>query len=125
MNRFELHMDKSGLDENRQPVFFIVKEMFKTVETFHHSFWWGGNKCSIARSVAANPILRATKFTWCFVRSALAAQKDRVNLSNQAQRKWKASINATETMLHRGHIVGNLFNIVDGHARLCFVFKEK
>jgi hypothetical protein len=33
MNRFELHVDQSGLDENRQLVFFIVKEMFKAVET--------------------------------------------------------------------------------------------
>src|SRR5580692_12349004 len=108
-------MDQSGLDENRQLVFFIVKEMFKTVETFHHSFWGRRHECSIAGSAAANPVLCAAKFTRCFVRSASAAQQDCVNLSNQAQRKGKASFNATETMLHRSHIVGDLFNVIDGH----------
>jgi len=38
-------------------VFFIVKEMFETVETFHHSFWGRRHECSIAGSAAANPIL--------------------------------------------------------------------
>ena len=41
MNRFELHVYESSLDQNRQLMFFIVKEMFKAVETFHHSFGGG------------------------------------------------------------------------------------
>jgi hypothetical protein len=50
-------VDKSDLDENGRLVFFIVKEMFKTIETFHHSFWGSRHECGIAGSGAANPIL--------------------------------------------------------------------
>src|SRR5438445_5390899 len=57
VNRFELYVDQSGLDENRQLVFFIVKEMFKAVETFHHSFWGRRHECSISRTATANPVL--------------------------------------------------------------------
>jgi hypothetical protein len=48
-----------------------------------------------------------------------------VNLSNEAQRKGKASLDATETMLHRSHIVGDLFNIINGHTGHRFILKEK
>ena len=37
----------------------------------------------------------------------------------------KASIDATKAMLHRSHIVGDLFNIIDGHTGHRFIFKEK
>src|SRR5580700_6162555 len=52
VNRFELHMYKSSRNENGKLVFFVVKEVFKAVEAFHHSFWWRRHECSIARSAA-------------------------------------------------------------------------
>ena len=57
MNCFELHMYKSSRNENRKFVFFVVKEVFEAVETFHHSFWWGRHECSITGSAATNLIL--------------------------------------------------------------------
>ena len=33
MDRFELHVNESGLDENGQLVFFIVKKMLKALQT--------------------------------------------------------------------------------------------
>lgn len=57
VNRFELHVDQAGLDENGQPILFVMKEMFKAVEAFHHSFWRRGNKWGVSRTAAANPVL--------------------------------------------------------------------
>lgn len=57
MNRFELHVDQSGLDENRQFVFFVMNKMLEEIQTLHHSLWGRRHECSIAVSAAANPIL--------------------------------------------------------------------
>jgi hypothetical protein len=57
VNRFELHMYKSSRNEDGKFVFFVVKELFKVVETFHHLVWGRRHECSIARSAATNPIL--------------------------------------------------------------------
>jgi len=50
-------MYESSLNENGKIVFFVVKEMFKAVETFHHSFWGRRHECSISRAATTNPIL--------------------------------------------------------------------
>jgi hypothetical protein len=57
MDRFELHVNESGLDENGQLVFFVVKKMLEAVQALHQAFWRWGNKCTISRTVTANPIL--------------------------------------------------------------------
>src|ERR1019366_3667877 len=66
MDRLELYMYQSSLNQNGQIVFFVVKEMFKAVEAFHHSLWGRRNKRSVSRTATTNPILRTAKFTRCF-----------------------------------------------------------
>ena len=91
MNRLELHVDQSGFDKNGQLVLFVVKEMFKAVETFHHLSGEVAQLQHFPRTAVANPALRPPKFARCFIRPPSAAQQDCVNLSNQSQRKGKTS----------------------------------
>ncbi|MDQ1411373.1 MAG: hypothetical protein QOJ41_3108, partial [Acidobacteriaceae bacterium] len=98
MDRFELHVDESRLDKNREFVFFVVKEMLEEDQTLHHAFRWRGNKCSVSRTATANPILRAAKFAGCFVRSASPSQQNSVNLANEPQRKRKTPFDETKTV---------------------------
>src|SRR5205807_6026135 len=57
VDRFDLDVNESGLDEHGQLVFFVVKKMLEAVQTLHHAFRWRRNKRSVSRSATANPIL--------------------------------------------------------------------
>ena len=101
-------MDESGLDENGQLVFFVVKKMLEAVQTLHHALRWRRNERSVSRSGVANPVLGVAKFAGCFVRAASPTQQHSVNLPDEPQRKWKTVLDATKTMLHRRDIIRDL-----------------
>src|SRR5216684_5068884 len=73
VDRFELDVNESGLDEHGQLVFFVMKKMLEAVQTLHHELRWRRNKRSVSGTATANPILRAAKFAGCLVRPASAA----------------------------------------------------
>src|SRR5579859_1942714 len=50
VDRFELHVNESGLDEHGQLVFFVVKKMLEAVQTLHHALRWRRNKRSVSGS---------------------------------------------------------------------------
>src|ERR1700747_1062504 len=105
MNRLELHVNQSGLDQDGQLVFLLVEKTFKTVETLHQSFWRRRNKRSIAGTSPSDPVLRPPEFAGGSVGPTSATQQDAVNFADESERERKAARDPTKPMLHRGDVV--------------------
>src|ERR1700722_6742971 len=86
MNGLKLHVNQSGLDQNRQLVFFVVEKTLKAVEARHQPLGRRRNKRCIAGTRSADPVWRAPEFAGSSVGPTFAAQQDGVNFADESER---------------------------------------
>ena len=125
MDTLELYVRKRGPDQQRHIPGLAVKKRFELAHALHDEIGRRGNESCVARAGASDPVLAAAKLTGVLFASPSARKQNRVNLSNQAQRKRKALAHAFQTVIKRGDVVGDVLHIFDGNAGDFLVFEKQ
>lgn len=81
MDRFELRMDKSRMNQHRKLLIWM-KEFLKCRECFLHLVWRGWDKGCFGEdgAIGADPVLACAKLTRLALSSADIGQQNRVDL---------------------------------------------
>src|SRR5271157_2930846 len=125
VNRFELDVYESSFDQKREFVLLVVEKSLQAAQTFHELLGRRWDKGSVPRPCAPDPVLRPAKFTWTFVGAPSTPEQNFMDLANQTERERETSRKPSQPMLHRGDVVGNFLNVLNGHFRGCFVLKQQ
>ena len=127
MNRLELRMRNTRLENRRCSPVFVMQVLFEVVERDLHLVRGWRNELRIARSRAPNPVLRSAELSGCLSSPAAVAHQHRMRLAEQPQcQRQTTGLNALGGMLERGNIVRNLQYVRDRRSgRLLILIREQ
>ena len=113
MNRLELRMGNSYVDENRKIVLPVEEQLEVAQRLFHLRNRRRHESCVLDRSSSCRryEVLVPPKFTRLLLRASHALKQLRVNLTEETKRQGEVS-KPIEAVVHRGHVVDDFIDVL-------------
>src|ERR1700722_8376775 len=111
VNGLELDVDQARSDEQRQIGPFVVQEKFEVIHAFGNRVRRWGHEGGVAGASTADPVLAPAEFTGLLIAPPALREEDSVDLPNQPERQRKAAAHAVESVVQRGDVVRDFFDV--------------
>ena len=116
MDRLELHVRQSGLDEGGRALDLVVQELLEIAHAVGDAVRRWRHEGGGPRARASDPVLRPAELARLLLCSPALREQDAVDLADQSIREGEPFTESREAVLQRSDVARYLYDIVEWYA---------